>query len=335
MATTFKGFTPTPPGDTAKPKPKASVSQALSPTEIARRQAIAGQQMRDALPATGPKGGYGVSQANAYQRAASTPAYQPTGAGGYSSSSQSLTGAVPQNRDVSLASIAGVNDPTAVALGSAVPNAPGTQNAGTSLPQNGTDIANWTFNGSDTAWSPRDLETMLNDPYSFQRQFLQSQGMNTPGANAALGQFASRLNPLSMILGGANLAPGDQGNLEAIAQIYEGLLNNYTTPGGRMPDIGEIMGILAGVGNIDNGGSPTSVLQALLAGEDPQGQVSAIQQILGAGLAGMPGLWGRGWSNMLDQAGTNYLDSTMDAYNGPDATMLDYLRNDPFLSRVR
>lgn len=306
--------------------PRASVTQSPMPSQIAQQ--------------------FGLGSGNANSRASSAPdSYAAQGAaqslqqrGARGVGPQPLTSGPPAN-SVSLAQANAYNDIAAVggpqAQLAAINNTPGSQNAGSGLPNNGTDIANWMFDGSSTAWSPRDLETMLNDPYSFQRQFLQSRGMNTPGANAALGQYASRLNPLSMILGGANMAPGDQGNLEAIAEIYEGLLDNYTTPGGRMPDVGEIMGILAGVGNIENGGQANSVLQALLAGEDPEGQVSAIQQILGASLAGMPGLWGRGWSNVIDQAGTNYLDSTMDAYNGPNATMLDYLRNDPFLSRVR
>lgn len=303
-------------------RPKASVKQALSPTEIARRQGIAAQQRNDAL-----------GSANPAQPAA---AYQPSGAGGYTSSRQGSTQpqAMVSGPPAQFRSGSGADGNPQFAL-AAVNNTPGAQNAGSGLPNHGTDIANWTFDGSGTAFSPRDLETMLNDPYAFQRQFLQSRGMNTPGANAALGQYASRLNPLSMILGGANMTPGDQGNMEALAEIYEGLLDNYTTPGGRMPDVGEIMAILAGVQNIENGGTGSSLLQSLLAGEDPEGQVSAIQQILGAALAGMPGLWGRAWSNTLDNAGTAYLDSTMDSAQGPNATFVDYLRNDPFLSRVR
>lgn len=330
-------------GGSGGAKPKASVKQALSPTEIARRQGIASQQRNDALGLSNPNPG----RANAYYQPGQTSSAAGTNPRAAVSSGnvggtagQSLVSGPPAN-SVSLAQANAYNDLAAIGGPqgqinlAAVNNLPGTQNASSGLPANGTDFANWTFDGSGTAYSPRDLETILNDPYAFQRQFLQSRGMNTSGANAALGQFASRLNPLSMILGGANLAPGEQGNLEAIAELYEGLLSNYTTPGGRMPDVGEIMAILAGVGNIENGGSPTSLLQALYAGEDPEGQVSAFQQSVGAALAGMPGLWGRGWSNMIDQAGTSYLDSTMDANSGPNASFLDYLRNDPFFSRVR
>lgn len=312
--------------------PKGSVKQAASPTQIARNQGIANQQRQQALGAADP--------------GPRSPAYQPnTNIGGgttvpratASGNAGNLVGSPPAQ--LSLANANAVNDYAAMGGPqfqlSQIANTPGAQNAGSGLPNHGTDIANWTFDGSSTTFSPRDLETMLNDPYSFQRQFLQSRGMNTPGANSALGQYASRLNPLSMILGGANMQPDQQGNLEALAELYEGLMDNYTTPGGRMPDLGEIMQILSGVGNIENGGQASSLLQALLAGEDPEGQVSAIQQMLGATLAGQPGLWGRAWSNMLDQAGTSYLDSTMDSAQGPNATMLDYLRNDPFFSRIR
>lgn len=213
----------------------------------------------------------------------------------------------------------------------------GAQGSGsqTPLPANGTDPVDWRFQGSDQSFSQRDLETMLNDPYTFQKAFLASRGLDTPGANAALGQYAARLNPLSFVLGAANMDPNAQSDIEDLANIYQGLMSNYVTPGGRMPDVGEIMNTLLSTGDIPSGGDPTSLLQSILAGQDPQGQTQAVNQILGAGLAGMPGMWGNAWANMLDQLSSNYLYSTMDSQQGPGATYLSYLRNNPFISQVR
>ncbi|RTK99330.1 MAG: hypothetical protein EKK65_09610 [Lysobacterales bacterium] len=149
-----------------------------------------------------------------------------------------------------------------------------------------------------------------------------------------MGQYASRLNPLAFVLAGQNMSPNGQSDLEDLANVYQGLLSNYITPGGRMPDVGEIMNTLLGVPDIGNGGAANSLLQSVLAGQDPQGQTQAVNQILGASLAGMPGLFGTGWANMLDQAANAYLNSTMDAYGGPSATYLGYLRNQPFWNQV-
>lgn len=230
--------------------------------------------------------------------------------------------------------------PAASAFTAASTGGPQTQSTGAGgtttnqLPSNGTDPTDWRFLNSDTSFSQRDLETLLNDPYAFQQEFLKAQGLGTPGANAALGQYASRLNPLAFALAGANMGPNAQSDLEDLANVYQGLLSNYITPGGRMPDVGEIMNTLLGTPDISNGGAANSLLQSVLAGQDPQGQTQAVNQILGASLAGMPGLFGTGWANMLDQAANSYLNSTMDAYNGPDATYLGYLRNQPFWNQL-
>lgn len=225
---------------------------------------------------------------------------------------------------------------TTAGAGAGTPTTGGSGGTGsaTGIPSVGTDPTDWTFQGSDTVFSQRDLESLMNDPYRFQQEFLKSRGMDTPGANAALGQYASRINPLAFVLAGNSMSPEGQSDLEDLANVYQGLFSNYITPGGRMPDVSEIMNILAGTPNIESGGSPANLLQSVLAGQDPEGQTQAVNQILGAALAGMPGLFGTGWAGMLDSAQNRYLNSTMDAYQGPNATYLDYMRNDPFFSRL-
>jgi hypothetical protein len=204
----------------------------------------------------------------------------------------------------------------------------------TPLTEQNTDPVDWRFNGSDRSFSQRDLEGMMNDPYRFQREFLSSRGMNTPGANAALGQYASRVNPLAFAMTAGGMSPEQNSDLEDLAGVYEGLMSNYITPGGRMPDVAEIMNTLLSQGSIGNDQTATNLLQSVIAGQDPEGQGQAINQILGAALAGAPGMFGTGWSNMLDQSLTGYLDSTSDYAQGPDASYLGYLQNDPFWSRL-
>lgn len=320
--------------------------RAMTPTQLAAmigltpKSSATGSQMYNYnQPIQGPGVGYTPrATPSSSASAADMMAYNSGGARGVQPSQGPV---VEQNGGQRLGTTTGAGGaflPAASAFTTAsTPQSQSTGNGGTTtdqLPANGTDPTDWRFLNSDTSFSQRDLETLLNDPYAFQQEFLKSRGMGTPGANAALGQYASRLNPLAFVLAGQNMSPSGQSDLEDLANVYQGLLANYTTPGGRMPDVGEIMNTLLGTPDISNGGAASSLLQSVLAGQDPQGQTQAVNQILGASLAGMPGLFGTGWANMLDQAANSYLNSTMDAYGGPSATYLSYLRNSPFFNQL-
>lgn len=314
--------------------PKGSLNYAMTPSQVAAAIGIP-------VNATARKYPQPIPQNQNPLYAGSTPGVQPRYLPTVTPSSR-LNPPVPNPTDGPVYDTRGgqylggaPGDPNATFVPSAgaITTTDGT-NSGTSTDQNTPDKkVQWKFPTGDKTFSQRDLETMLNDPYTFQRQFLNTRGLNTPGANAALGRFASRLMPLSFVLGASQMAPDEQGDLAAIASLYNDLLSNYTTPGAALPSPSDIMNAILGTGEIANGADPANLMQSLLVGQDPRGQVQAINQIMGAALAGMPGMWGDAWASLFDQLGTNYLDSEMDANNGLGTIYLNHLNNNPFITR--
>lgn len=204
----------------------------------------------------------------------------------------------------------------------------------------GTDTAAFQFRGSDKAYSPSDIAAMLANPALFQSEYLAGLGINTPTAAGAMGDYYRIIPYLAQFFLAQNTPSGGVSDADRQAGIYEDLLQNYTTPGGRSADLGEILTALFNAGQPGSGELPANMLQANYANMAPDDQIKAVNNLLNAAIAGQPGGYGDALSNLFAQAAMLYQQSNLNANNGsatnniPDTAYYEWLQTQPIFRQI-
>lgn len=204
---------------------------------------------------------------------------------------------------------------------------------------NGSDLAKFTFQPGGKQYSQQDIAMLLNNPGLFQKELLSSLGIDTPTAMGAMGNYYQALPDLATFFTaqrGGRLDDGDK-----MAGLYDQMLTNYVTPGGRTIMPSEILHSLLGIGQVGSGQLPSNELQLHYAGGTPQDQMAAVAGLWNAMTGGLPGQYGDDMSNLMAQAQLAYQQSLLNANNGqagstgiPNQTFTQFLAASPLFRRL-
>jgi hypothetical protein len=199
---------------------------------------------------------------------------------------------------------------------------------------NGSDLSQFKFQGSDKSYSPQDIAALLANPQLFQAELLSSMGINNPTAMGAMGNFYTALPDLAAFYLAQQNGAVDDG--DKMAGLYNQIMTNYVSPGGRSINPAEILNTLLGIGQVGSDGMANNQLQAYYAGTDPKTQQQRVGDLWGAAIGGVPGDYGDALGEQMARAQLAYQQSLLNANNGsvgttgiPNQTFTQFLNTLP------